>query len=283
MKLHLVDGTFELFRGYYGAPEARSPSGREVGATRAYMRSLAALLREPDVTHVACAFDHVVESFRNELFVGYKTGEGIEPELFQQFELVERATRALGVTAWPMVEFEADDALAAGAAKFVDEVEQVILCSPDKDLAQCVVGTRVVCFDRIRRRLLDEEGVHTKFGVAPSAIPDYLGLVGDAADGIPGIPRWGAKSAATVLAHYGQLEAIPDDASAWAVKVRGAAALAENLASRREEAALYKKLATLRTDVPLQEGLDDLRVRGPAPDLAEFCQEIGERPDRFQD
>jgi 5'-3' exonuclease len=279
MNVHLVDGTFELFRAYYGAPGAKSPSGVEVGATRGLLRSFAALLREDDCTHIAVAFDTRIESFRNELFDGYKTGEGIEPELFAQFPLAERAAAALGMVVWPMIEFEADDGLAAGAARFVDEpgVGKVIICSPDKDLTQCVRDPKVVTFDRIRGTMLDEAGVCEKFGVGPASIPDYLGLRGDAQDGIPGIARWGAKSAATVLAHYEHIENIPDDESDWEVKVRGAAGLAKNLREHREAALLYKKLAVLRTDVPITDSLDDLRWRGARRDeLAAFCEEIGQ-------
>ena len=225
----------------------------------------------------------MVTSFRNGLFEGYKTGEGMDPELHAQFELAERAAAALGLVVWPMVELEADDALCSGARRFANAagVEQVFLCSPDKDLCQVVEGRRIVTFDRRRGRITDEDGVRAKFGVPPSSIPDYLALVGDAADGIPGIPRWGAKSAARVLANYGQLEAIPDDAAAWKVRVRGAASLAASLAERREEAALYKRLATLRDDAPL--GVDDveaLRWRGvDGPLLAAVCEELGD--DRF--
>jgi 5'-3' exonuclease len=223
-----------------------------------------ALLREPGVSHVAVAFDHVIESFRNQLFDGYKTGDGIDPDLWGQFELAERVCAALGLVVWPMVEFEADDALASAAFRFAGEaeVEQVLIASPDKDLAQCVVGTRVVCLDRMRKKLLDEAGVNVKFGVTPAQIPDYLALVGDSADGIPGVPRWGAKSAAAVLREYGSIDAIPDSAASWRVAVRGAAALAESLSERRTDALLYKRLATLRADVPLTENLEDLRYRG---------------------
>lgn len=279
MNVHLVDGTFELFRAYYGAPPAKSPTGREVGATRGLLRSLVALLRDPACSHVGVAFDHTVESFRNELFDGYKTGEGIEPELFRQFELVERAARALGTVVWPMVDFEADDALATASARAEadDRVERVFLCTPDKDLAQCVRGTRVVGLDRIRGRILDEPGVVEKFGIGPGSIPDYLALVGDTADGIPGVARWGAKSTATVLAHYGRIEAIPDEVDAWEVKPRGAASLAANLRDAREEALLYRTLATLRTDVPMTESVDDLEWTGaPHAELQAFCDEIGE-------
>jgi len=279
MRVHLVDGTYELFRAYFGAPEARSSAGIEVGATRGILRSLMALLREDGVTHVACAFDHVIESFRNDLFAGYKTGEGVPAELMAQFPLAERAAHALGLVVWPMVEFEADDALATSAARFSaeSEVEQVLICTPDKDMAQCVRGAQVVCFDRMRRRVLDEAAIVEKFGVAPASIPDWLALVGDDADGIPGVPRWGAKSAAAVLAHYKHLEAIPDQAAQWTVPVRGAAALAQSLGEHRQEAVLYRRLATLRTDVPLAEGLDDLRWRGARrSELTALCREIGD-------
>jgi 5'-3' exonuclease len=279
MKVHLVDGTFELFRSFFGAPSAKSPGGQEVGATRGLLRSMLSLLRERDVSHVACAFDTVIESFRNEMFEGYKRGDGLEPELWEQFPLAERGCAALGLVVWGMKEFEADDALAAGASKYgaAPDVEQVVLCSPDKDLAQCVEGDRIVTLDRVRRTRRDEPAVWEKFGVGPASIPDYLALVGDAADGIPGIPGWGAKSTASVLAHYGHLEAIPDDPNAWEVKVRGAARLATNLAAEREEAALYKRLAILRRDVPLSEELDDLRWQGAyRSELESFCEEIGD-------
>lgn len=278
--MHLIDGTYELFRAWFGVPEAKSPRGDEVGATRGFMRSMAALLRDPAVTHVGCAFDHTVESFRNELFDGYKTGEGLDPELFAQFPLVERASRALGLVTWPMVEYEADDALAAAAAKFRDApgVEQVVICSPDKDLCQCVRGDQVVTLDRRREITLNSDGVREKFGVSPESIPDYLALVGDAADGIPGVPRWGAKSAAAVLGKLGHLERIADDHEHWGVKVRGAATLAKNLCEHREEALLYRTLATLREDVPIDEALEALRWKGPdRPALEALCEEIGER------
>ena len=264
MNVHLVDGTYELFRAFYAVPSAKNSAGLEVGAVRGLARSMLALLREPGASHVAVAFDHVIESFRNQLFDGYKTGEGIEPDLWGQFELAERVCAALGIVVWPMIEFEADDALATAALRFAQdsEVEQVLIASPDKDLAQCVVGTRVVCLDRMRKKLLDEAGVNAKFGVTPAQIPDYLALVGDTADGIPGVPRWGAKSAAAVLSEYGTIDAIPDSAASWRVSVRGAAALAESLAGRRADALLYKRLATLRVDVPLTENLADLRYRG---------------------
>ena len=278
MRVHLVDGTYELFRAHFGAPEAAGPDGGAVGATLGLLRSLVSLLREDGVTHVACAFDHVIESFRNELFEGYKTGDGVPAELLAQFPLAERAAGALGVVVWPMVEFEADDALATAAAQAAarPEVEQVVICSPDKDLTQCVRQTRVVCLDRMRRRVRDESAVRATFGVGPASIPDWLALVGDDADGIPGVPRWGARSAAALLGHYGHLEGIPDQASRWNVVVRGAAGLARSLREHRAEALLYRRLATLRTDVPLKEGTEALRWRGALrPDLAALCGEIG--------
>ncbi len=279
MRVHLIDGTFELFRAFYGGPSAQSPAGSEVGATRALLGSLLVELRDFEATHVAVAFDRVIESFRNELFDGYKTGEGIEPALFAQFPLAERAAEALGFVVWPMVEFEADDAMATGAERFGSDsrVEEVVLCSPDKDFAQCVRGDRVTCFDVIRRRRLDEEGVVLKFGVPPASIPDYLALVGDTADGIPGLRGWGARSAAAVLARWRHLDAIPDDVSRWEVKVRGATRLADTLREGREEALLYRRLATLRTDVPLRETLEDLEWRGADERaLKELCAELGD-------
>jgi 5'-3' exonuclease len=278
VKIHLVDGTFELFRAHFGAPPAQDAAGRPVGAVRGLLATLLSLLREPGVTHVACAFDHVIESFRNALFAGYKTGEGIDPDLLAQFDPAERATAALGIVVWPMVEFETDDALATAAFRWRDEpgVEQVVICSPDKDLSQCVVGSRVICRDRLRRTDRDEAGVVARFGVPPASIPDWLALVGDAADGIPGIPGWGEKSAGTVLLRYGRIEAIPDDPAGWDVAVRGRDRLAASLRGRREDAALYRRLATLRTDVPLAESLADLEWRGARRgDLGALCREIG--------
>jgi len=278
MKVHLVDGTFELFRGFFGAPPAEDAAGHPVGAVRGLLATLLSLLGERDVTHVAVAFDHVIESFRNELFAGYKTGEGIDAGLLAQFHPAERAVAALGVVVWPMVEFEADDALATAAARFQNApgVEQVVICSPDKDLCQCVLGSRVICRDRLRRSDRDESGVVARFGVAPRSIPDWLALVGDDADGIPGVPGWGEKSAAAVLARYGTLEAIPDDVATWDVVVRGRERLGASLAARREDALLYRRLATLRTDVPLTEGLEELEWRGvPRPAFEALCREIG--------
>lgn len=276
MKVHLIDGTYELFRAFFGAP-SKQAGGREVGATCGLMRSYLYLCSDPEVTHVACAYDHVIESFRNELFAGYKTGAGIDPALYSQFELAERATRALGLVCWPEVEFEADDALATFAARCAADpaVEQVVIGSPDKDLSQCVRGNDVVCWDRMRKKVLDEPGVYAKFGIAPSSIPDWLALVGDTADGIPGVPRWGARSASTVLGHYHHLEQIPDDPKRWEVPVRGAAALAASLAEQREHALLYRKLATLRLDAPLSESIADLAWHGPnLPELRALAAEL---------
>jgi len=278
VKVHLVDGTYELFRAFYGVPPAEDAHGRPVGAVRGMLSTLVSLLREPDVTHVAVAFDHVIESFRNDLFPGYKTGEGIDPDLWAQSGPAEQAAAALGIVVWSMVEFEADDALATGAARFRDApgVEQVVICSPDKDLSQCIVGSRVICRDRRRRLDRNEEGVVEKFGVPPASIPDWLALVGDTADGIPGIPGWGPKSAAAVLARHRTIEAIPDDPGRWAIALRGRERLAASLAGRREEARLYRTLATLRTDVPLSETLADLEWRQPRREaLRELCVEIG--------
>jgi 5'-3' exonuclease len=265
MKVHLVDGTYELFRAFYGSPPRQANDGAEVGAVRGLIRSMMVLLAEPDVTHVAIAFDHVIESFRNDLYPGYKTSEGIDPALWAQFGPAEEATRALGLVTWPMVEFEADDAIATAAIRFAElpAGEQGVICSPDKDLAQCVRDERIVCRDRMRGTVMTESGVALKFGVRPASIPDWLALVGDSADGFPGIPRWGAKSASAVLAVYHTLDAIPNDPAEWAVNVRGAAVLAENLRNRREDALLFRTLATLRFDAPIEESLEDLRWRGP--------------------
>jgi 5'-3' exonuclease len=279
MQIHLLDGTYELFRAFYAAPSARGPGGSEVGAARVLFRSLSGWFAATGVTHAAVAFDTVIESFRNRLFDGYKTGDGIEPDLLAQFPLAERVTRALGVVTWSMIEFEADDALATFAcrAEKDERVERVNIVTPDKDLAQCVRGTRVVGYDRHRKLLLDEAGVKAKFGVPPASIPDYLALVGDAADGIPGVPRWGAKSAAAVLARFEDLTRIPADSAAWGVSVRGADALAASLRQHFDEALLYRELATLRLDVPLPETTDELRLRGAERPLMEaLAGELGE-------
>ncbi|MCB9878448.1 MAG: flap endonuclease [Planctomycetes bacterium] len=281
MNVHLLDGTYELFRSYFGAPSATAPAdgpyaGREVGAVRGLLASFGALLRDGHTSHVAVAFDTVIESFRNQLFAGYKTGEGMPEDLWAQFPIAERAVQALGCVVWPMVEFEADDGLASGAVRFAAEaeVERVYVCTPDKDLAQ-MVGGKVVQLDRKQKKLFDEDAVYEKFGVPPASIPDWLALVGDAQDGIPGIPKWGAKSAAQVLVAYEHLDRIPADAADWQVQVRGAKTLADNLAAQRDDALLYRRLATLRTDVPIRETLDELRWRGPTDDLAPLCRELG--------
>ena len=278
MKIHLVDGTYELFRAYFAMPKSTGPAGQPTGAVRGLLQTLLVMLRQDDVTHIACAFDSVITSFRNELFDGYKTGEDTPEDLRMQFELAERAVSALGIVVWPMEEFEADDAIATAALRWMDdpEVEQVVICSPDKDLAQMISGNRVVSLDRRREVVLDEEGVVVKFGVSPGSIPDYLALVGDPADGIPGVPRWGAKSTAQVLQVFEHIEHIPGDAGAWGIKVRGANALAQNLMEHREAAMLYRKLATLRTDVPVAETLDNLEWKGARrTEYQELCVECG--------
>jgi 5'-3' exonuclease len=277
MKAHLVDGTYELFRHHYGQPEeARSKPGTN-GAARGVLWTTYYLLEE-GATHVGVATDKVIESFRNELWLGYKTGEGVDPTLLAQFPVVEEGLAAMGVVLWPMVELEADDALASAAAVLEDDpdVEQIIILTPDKDLGQCVRNRRVVQYDRRKQAIIDEDGVVAKFGVEPASIPDYLALVGDSADGFPGIPGWGAKSAAAVLAHYRHLEDIPDAAGRWEVTVRGGAKLAATLAAARPAAALFKELATLRIDRSLLASTHDLRWEGPPDPKAfyDFCQRI---------
>ncbi|HVK75093.1 MAG TPA: 5'-3' exonuclease H3TH domain-containing protein [Kofleriaceae bacterium] len=275
MRVHLIDGTYELFRAFFGAPPA-TVNGREVGASRGLVRSFAALLRSGAVTHGGVAFDHVIESFRNDLWAGYKTGDGLDPALSGQFELAERVSAALGLAVWPMIEHEADDALATAAARLAADarVEQVIVATPDKDLCQVVVGTRVVTWDRLRDRIFDEDGVRARLGVDPASVPDYLALVGDDADGIPGLPRWGARSAAAVLARYRRLEDIPRDGK-WDVPVRGAAALAASLDAGWDEALIFRTLATLRTDSPIDASLEALTWRGPdRAALAALCDEL---------
>ncbi len=266
MNVHLVDGTYELFRAFYGAPPRKNAAGEEVGAVRALTQSLVSLLTKEGATHVAVAWDRVIESFRNRLFAGYKTGEGIDPALWAQFPLAEQAAERLGFVSWPMVEFEADDALATAAARFEarPEVEQIRLCSPDKDLMQCVRGARVVVVDRRRAIAYDAAAVETKLGVPPALVPDLLALVGDAADGIPGLPGFGMKTAVAVLVAFGGLDRIPDDPERWP-PVRGRPRLAATLVARRADALLYRTLATLRTDVPLAEPLEQLAWRPPAP------------------
>ena len=278
MKLYLLDGTYELFRNHFGAPPKKAPDGREIGATLGLLRGMLALLSRPDVTHIACAFDHVIESFRNDLYPGYKTSEGVDPNLLAQFPLAEEAVSALGIVVWPMVAFEADDALASAVARFSAEesVEQIIIGSPDKDLAQLVSGSRIVCWDRRRDIVIDEVGVKEKYGVSPKSIPDWLALVGDSADGFPGIPGWGAKSSAAVLSQYVHLEFIPDDPQTWGIGTGRAARLAESLRQGREDALLFKELATLRVDVPIQETVDDLEWLGAYQRLKAVSDQLGE-------
>lgn len=276
MRLHLLDATYELFRAYFGYPDRRAPDGTEIGAVAGLVETTLALLREPGVTHVAAATDQVIRSFRNDLYAGYKTEAGVDPALLAQFPIAERALEAIGVLVWPMRVFEADDAMASAALRFSDDVQQVVLLSPDKDLAQCVVGDRVVMFDRRREVFTDEEGVWAKFGVGPESVPDYLALVGDSADGLPGVPSWGAKSTSTVLARYVHLDRIPLDPTVWEVTVRGAARLADNLRDHLDEAILYRRLATLRRDVPIEENLADLEWRGVRREpYLELCDELG--------
>ena len=269
MVVHLVDGTFELFRHFYGAPSALDAEGVEVGAVRGVLASVRGMLNG-GATHIGVATDHVIESFRNRLWPGYKTGEGIEPALLSQFALLEEALTAFGIVVWPMVEYEADDALASAAAKAILDrrVTQVRICTPDKDLSQCVQATLIVQEDRLRRTTRDEAGVTAKFGVPPSSIPDYLALVGDTSDGYPGLKGWGAKSAAAVLAKYGHIESIPDDATTWGVNASRAGALALTLRENRELALLFRDLATLRVDVPVFESVDELEWKGPTPAFA---------------
>ena len=279
MRLHLVDGTFELFRAHYAKrPERVAPGGMDVKATVGVVSSLLGLLADRDekVTHLAAAFDNPIESFRNELFDGYKTGAGLDPAILAQLDLVEQAVAALGVTVWRMDRFEADDALATGVRRWRDDVAEVRLLTPDKDLGQCVSGNRVVQVDRVRRRVIDEDGVRARHGCPPASVPDWLALVGDSADGIPGVPGFGAKTAGKLLARYDAVEAIPTSAAAWDVSVRGASRLAANLRNMRGEVALYKQLATLVDDVPLAESLDDLRWRGaPRAQFERLAQRLG--------
>jgi 5'-3' exonuclease len=273
--VHLVDATYELFRAFFSQPSRRAPDGSEVGATRGIILTLCTLIRNDGATHVGCATDRVIRSFRNDLYAGYKTDAGVPPELLAQFPLAEEAIEALGMVLWPMVELEADDALGSAAIRFAGKAEQVLIASPDKDMAQCVSGRTVVMLDRKNGVILDEEAVRAKWGVAPASMPDWLALVGDSADGYPGLPGWGEKSASALLAEYGTIEAIPDDEASWRVKVRGAARLAATLRGMRTEAALFKRLATLRTDAPIRESLRDLEWRGAKPQLRAMCERLG--------
>jgi 5'-3' exonuclease len=279
MDVHLIDGTYELFRHYYAMPSARDADGREVAAVRGVVNSVLGMITA-GATHVGVATDHVIESFRNRLWRGYKTGAGIDPPLLAQFPLLEEALTALGITVWPMVEFEADDALAAAAEAAARDprVDRVFVCTPDKDLAQSVRGTRVVQMDRRLRTIRDEAGVVARFGVPPASIPDYLALVGDASDGYPGLPGWGAKSAAAVLARYQHLEQIPEDWRTWGVNASSPGRLARVLAESRDEVYLFRTLATLRTDIDVFASVDDLRWQGPTPAFAPLVARLDAAP-----
>jgi 5'-3' exonuclease len=280
MKLHLVDATFELFRAFYSRPPRRAPDGRPVNAVQGLIDSMLSLLREPDVTHIGAATDHVIESWRNDLYPGYKSSLGVDPELLAQFTDAERALTALGIALWPMVEDEADDAIAAAVHRFAGDprLEEIVICSVDKDLGQLVRDGRIVLRDRIRKVTYDESGIVEKFGVAPTSIPDYLALVGDSSDGFPGLPGWGAKSAAAVLAKFGHLEAIPDSPLDWDLDIRNASRLAATLAQHRSDAVLYRRLATLNADADLgsTSTLDDLEWHGvPRERFLALCDELG--------
>jgi 5'-3' exonuclease len=273
--IHLVDGTYELFRHYYALPSARDAEGREVAAVRGVLASVLGMMKG-GATHIAVATDHVIESFRNELWPGYKTSEGIEPDLLAQFPLLEEVLAAAGIVVWPMIEFEADDALAAGAHAAAQDarVERVIICTPDKDLAQCVRGMRIVQLNRRTRVTIDEAGVIKKFGVSPASIRDYLALVGDAADGYPGLKGWGAKSSVAVLAKFAHLESIPKDWREWHVNVASASVLATTLSNQMDRAVLFRTLATLRTDIDLFNDVDELRWNGPIPAFADIAARL---------
>jgi 5'-3' exonuclease len=276
MQVHLIDGTYELFRHFFAVPSAQDSAGREVGAVRGVLRSVLSML-DQGATHIGVATDHVIESFRNQLYAGYKTGDGIDVALFSQFPLLEESLAAMGVVVWAMVEFEADDALASAAAIAAADpgVTQVIICTPDKDLAQCVTGGRVVQLDRRRNLLRDEAGVEAKFGVMPESIPDYLALVGDAADGYPGIPGWGAKSSAAVLSRYRKIENVPAEARLWDPSLSNARRLADSLRNGLETALLYRTLATLRLDAPVMGSVAELKWSGPRPEFEDWCGRMG--------
>jgi len=275
MDVYLIDGTYELFRHFYAVPPAHDRDGREVGAVRGVLRSLLGMMTV-NTTHIGVATDHVIESFRNQLWAGYKTGDGIDPDLLAQFPMLEETLTALGIAVWPMVEFEADDALAAAAEKAAADprVDKVYICTPDKDLAQSVRGTRVVQMDRRARTTRDEAGVISKFGVPPASIPDYLALVGDSSDGYPGLVGWGAKSAGAVLAKYGHIESIPDDWRSWGVNASKPATLSATLMRDRDRALLFRDLATLRTDIDLFDAVDDLRWKGPTPAFQAMAKQL---------
>ena len=275
MDVHLIDGTYELFRHFFAVPAAADVNGQEIGAVRGVLTSVLSMI-ERGATHIGVATDHVVESFRNDLYPGYKTSEGVAPELLSQFPVLEAALEAMGVVVWPMVHFEADDALASAADKAAkdDSVGQVLICTPDKDLSQCVVGTRVVQLDRRRDILRDEAGVVIKFGVKPQSIPDFLAVVGDNADGFPGVPGWGLKAAALTLSQYPHLEDIPRDWREWQPSIRKARLLSESLSNAWNDALLFRTLATLRLDVPVFDTVEDLRWKEPRPSFEEHCQRM---------
>ncbi len=286
--LHLLDGTYELFRNHFGAPPRQTPEGWEIGAVSGLISSTLSLLDGGEITHVGAAFDSVIESFRNDMFDGYKTGEGTPAELYAQFPVAERAMEAMGVTVWSMIEHEADDGLASAAIRFVDEVDQVVIMSPDKDMTQLFGDPKIVGYDRRKGVFIDAEGTRERFGVSPESMPDYLGLVGDPADGIPGLPGWGAKSSGALLFRYGHLDAIPPCEEDWGVKVRSAAKLAETLRDRMDDARMYRDLATLRTTADISETLAELEWKGVSRDAYEtLCDELGftglrTRPARWQ-
>jgi 5'-3' exonuclease len=282
MEVHLVDGTYELFRHYFAVPAATDARGREIGAVRGVLRSVLSMI-ETGATHIGVATDHVVESFRNDLYAGYKTSEGVPPPLLAQFPVLEEALDAMGIVVWPMVEFEADDGLASAAALAArdDRVARVVICTPDKDLGQCVVGTRVVQLDRRRRVVRDEAGVVEKFGVRPQSIPDYLAVVGDSADGFPGLPGWGEKAASATLSRYNRLEDIPTDWREWHGAIANSRRLSTVLVEYWQDALLFRTLATLRLDAPVCDTTDDLRWTGPRASFEGLCQSMG-APDLFE-
>ena len=278
MKLHIVDGTYELFRAHFSQPIRLAPDGMHVSAIRGLIISLMALINDENITHIAVAFDSSIKSFRNEIFAKYKDGSDTPEELLMQFPLAERVVEALGIKVWPSLDYEADDALGSAAIKFSqhDEVDQVVICSVDKDLCQIVSGDVIVCLDRKNRKVFNEIEVENKFGVLPTSIPDYLGLMGDSADGIPGIPKWGSKSASALLSRYLTIENIPNNYVLWDVKVRGAETLSRNLEENRQMAYLYKQLATIKTDVVIDEEIADLSWKGiKTQDFIQICDELG--------
>ena len=275
MKVHLIDGTYELFRHFYAVPPSKNEGGQEIGAVRGVLISVFSMI-EAGATHLGVATDHVVESFRNDLYPGYKTSEGVPEELLSQFPILEEALESMGVVVWPMTYFEADDALASAAAKAAADqaVEQVLICTPDKDLAQCVVGDRIVQVDRRRNIVRDEAAIEEKFGVRPESIPDYLAVIGDSADGYPGISGWGSKAASLALTKYRHLENIPKDWRAWDASIRRARPLAESLFAAWDDALLYRTLATLRLDVPMFDSVDEIRWKGPANNFQQCCERL---------